>query len=242
MTIPILILSILNAALIVALVWALLLIKKITKHQPLHWFFLQSLGPLGIRGWFLGQWRRLTGFRPDYRMSPEPRSRKDIPLTEMYGAVCGKGDDGVEWNPPAFSQAGVRQARTFSREQVAEALGHLSDYSMMSDEDLADQAKLGNGMLGEIGYRDWKKSNIRPADTAGKMGVCCECQSALDYPDLHGLAAQLCYECAAKFVANKSKASSDNIRPADTDFVSDEGKGTGTPPPLEDNIRPADTP
>ena len=130
------------AVLIVALVWALLLIKKITEHQPLHWFFLQSLGPLGIRGWFLGQWRRLTGFRPDYRMTPEG------PTEPMVGW------DPVQWGPPAFMARKGRQPVTPEPEENTLTLDQMA---------AAFQAGVHEWVLED---HCWKmQDNIRPADT-----------------------------------------------------------------------------
>jgi hypothetical protein len=74
----ILALSILNAALIVALAVCLFLLAEVRSpyRNTLRNYIYKHLGPLGIRGWFIGQWRRLTGFRPDYRMTPAPRPKK----------------------------------------------------------------------------------------------------------------------------------------------------------------------
>ena len=206
----ILALSLLNVALIVALVAALVMLRHALDMLPLqvslyHWLrndggifrcrWRDRFGHMGLKGWFIGQWRRLTGFRPDYRMSPESRPRKDIPLTEMYGAVCGVGEDGVEWGHPAFLGVSQRMAIDFSQDRTAGDLRHMNEYNFadLSDEQLDERsasAKLGTGELSAIGYEKFRRGQNAPSDT---------------------------------------------------DFVSDEGRGVRTPPPLDDNISPADT-
>jgi hypothetical protein len=62
-------------------------------------------------------------------------------------------------------------ATEFSQDEVAHALSNMRDCSKLTDEELTERmkdAKLGEGVIAEAGYREFMKVNIRPADTSEK--------------------------------------------------------------------------
>ena len=149
------------ACLLIALAVCLFFLGHIHRHYPsiLRTPIGDRLGPLGIRGWFIGQWRRLTGFRPDYRMTPEGNTGQMV------------GWSPVQWGPPTFMAREGRlpvtpepEENTLSLDQMAAAL----------------QAGVHEWVLED---HRWKmQDNIRPADTpspAAKIEVARESREVL---------------------------------------------------------------
>jgi hypothetical protein len=124
-------------------------------------------GHRGIPGWFVGQWYRVKakfGWRPDYRMTPEPRVVKSIPPNEgcgWLGGAEGVGDF-TEWNPPACADSRLKRPGRPPQvnQRLAAAKEKGNDWSKLTDEELAEEmktARIGDGLAAEAGYRQFMK-------------------------------------------------------------------------------------
>jgi hypothetical protein len=107
------------------------------------------------RVWLRGQWHRLIRLKPDYRM-------QDV---GSHGRVQKEGGGGVAWGPPMCADPErVRAARSFNEALSQSEFPDGPDWSRLSDEELAEKlnrARIGDGLLAEAGYRQFKRGELR---------------------------------------------------------------------------------